>query len=837
MHAATLLLPLLVAGVAAGAAPPPPAPAPAADEAVFSAAMLAPHFKSGPGAEASAAIRDARWAAALKAVPADATDPRLRFLRALALAGSAQHAEAAKLFVELEPLLTPLRPRLACLAVASFEASGAFEAALAQADECGGDPVKGKFAKVTRARLLNKAGRGPAAIAELKAVASSATGALRNEAYLALAHLLADGGDVAGALEAVRKVSLDDPAGPAADRAAALAHELSKQEGAVAASPARLADRVDKLLQANSFKTALAAANEMGGPRIEAGGFTPHRCVALPPKEPKADAKPEAEPAKREGAAQASAIAPFSLANAREAEGAGGGDALPSCAIVTVSKPADPLACRLQMLEGVAVRKNRNPSKALPMLREVYERCTEVDVRARALYTAATAAISIGDPDGPILASAMARQFKDHALADDALMSLAGWCREHGDPLGERAALRRLVDGFPESDQRAEALFQLFWSHRSSGHPERGLGYLTTLSKEYDAGPKSDGGDSERGRYWWGRTVASHAEPADRAKGTQALTALARERPITYYGLLARSILVAGDGKPDPVPPAGFPAKTPLHLGPLAKDPGFTIGVELLRLGLRGDARDAFAAVDFKALRDDPVRGREAALIVIEQLKEFGDSRLSHGLARREILRSARDFADPLAYRASLVAYPLVYRESILQHCTSAGFAPNFLQGLMREESALDPRAKSPVGARGLTQLMPATAKAVAKSLGIKRFSVDHLWEPDLNIRIGSTYLARMLKTFGHPGLAAAAYNAGPGAVAKWLKKNTRHFDEFVEEIPYAETKGYVKRVLRSYAAYHFLYDREPADRNVRVSLTLAPAPEGTTQATGLSNE
>ena len=123
----------------------------------------------------------------------------------------------------------------------------------------------------------------------------------------------------------------------------------------------------------------------------------------------------------------------------------------------------------------------------------------------------------------------------------------------------------------------------------------------------------------------------------------------------------------------------------------------------------------------------------------------------------------------------------------------------------------------------GLTQVMPATAKQVARSAGMKAFDVDSLWVPETSIHIGSIYLGKMLKQFGHPGLAAAAYNAGPGAVSRWLVGATGPFDEFVEDIPYSETRGYVKRVLRSYGAYAFLY--EPARPPLRVSLLLRETP------------
>jgi soluble lytic murein transglycosylase len=135
----------------------------------------------------------------------------------------------------------------------------------------------------------------------------------------------------------------------------------------------------------------------------------------------------------------------------------------------------------------------------------------------------------------------------------------------------------------------------------------------------------------------------------------------------------------------------------------------------------------------------------------------------------------------------------------------------------MREESALDPAVVSQAGAVGLTQLMPATAAEVAKRLRIGPITPTTLVDPAINIRIGAAYLGELLARYGRqPALALAAYNAGGGAVGRWLEaRGGLELDEFVEEIPIDETRGYVKRVLRSFAAYRLLsadLDREPLD-------------------------
>jgi soluble lytic murein transglycosylase len=158
--------------------------------------------------------------------------------------------------------------------------------------------------------------------------------------------------------------------------------------------------------------------------------------------------------------------------------------------------------------------------------------------------------------------------------------------------------------------------------------------------------------------------------------------------------------------------------------------------------------------------------------------------------------------------RAWRIAYPPAYRDDVKRWAPPAGVPVDLLQALMREESALDPRVVSPAGAIGLTQLMLPTAQSVARSLGLGRPSRGDLSRPDLNIRIGARYLGELIRRFdGSVALALASYNAGGGAVSRWLDaRRGLELDEFVEEIPVEETRGYVKRVLRSYAAYRLLY-------------------------------
>ena len=203
-----------------------------------------------------------------------------------------------------------------------------------------------------------------------------------------------------------------------------------------------------------------------------------------------------------------------------------------------------------------------------------------------------------------------------------------------------------------------------------------------------------------------------------------------------------------------------------------------------------------------------PGEGLDPILLIADLLDRVGDHRAAHQILRtkaREAFRRAPD-ADNL--RAWLIAYPLAYRDDVERSARSAGIPADLLQGLLREESALDPRVISPAGAVGLSQLMLPTAQQVAVRMRLARPTREDLSQPTLNIRLGAEYLAELVKRFrGEVPLALAAYNAGASAVSRWREAAPGvPLDEFVEEIPVEETRGYVKRVLRSYAAYATLY-------------------------------
>jgi soluble lytic murein transglycosylase len=152
--------------------------------------------------------------------------------------------------------------------------------------------------------------------------------------------------------------------------------------------------------------------------------------------------------------------------------------------------------------------------------------------------------------------------------------------------------------------------------------------------------------------------------------------------------------------------------------------------------------------------------------------------------------------------------YPLDYEDTIRAAAAANGLPAWLVAGIIRQESAFDPRATSPVGASGLMQLMPATAREMAGRLDAS-YPADGLYDPEFSIALGSAYLAQLIKMFdGNVELALAGYNGGPNRIRRmWNEAGpTPELDDFVENMDLDESRDYVKRILVLADSYRQLY-------------------------------
>ena len=162
--------------------------------------------------------------------------------------------------------------------------------------------------------------------------------------------------------------------------------------------------------------------------------------------------------------------------------------------------------------------------------------------------------------------------------------------------------------------------------------------------------------------------------------------------------------------------------------------------------------------------------------------------------------------------------FPMPYRDEVLPRTREINLDPAYVYGLMRQESRFIVSAKSNVGASGLMQVMPRTAKWTAKKIGMKNFQPDQLNQRDTNIAIGTSYMKLVLNNFqGSMPMAAAAYNAGPSRPRKWRNGPTLEGAIWAECIPFNETRDYVKKVMSNTTMYAALITGEPQSLKARL--------------------
>ncbi len=178
------------------------------------------------------------------------------------------------------------------------------------------------------------------------------------------------------------------------------------------------------------------------------------------------------------------------------------------------------------------------------------------------------------------------------------------------------------------------------------------------------------------------------------------------------------------------------------------------------------------------------------------------------------------------------VLFPLEHAEALAAKAQANGLDPALVAGLICQESTFSADALSPVGARGLMQIMPGTGRTIAKELGVRYVARD-LYDPAVNLQFGAHYLATLLQRYGgRIERALAAYNAGPHRVDAWTAATPDvPADEFIEEIPFSETRHYVATVLANQAQYRRLYSLAPPQAQVQVQVQTSLPAQGAREA------
>ena len=241
---------------------------------------------------------------------------------------------------------------------------------------------------------------------------------------------------------------------------------------------------------------------------------------------------------------------------------------------------------------------------------------------------------------------------------------------------------------------------------------------------------------------------------------------------------------------------------------------------DLLRVGLREIASMQLAGIKWTNYNQEEAFASVSRLAWL--LGDYQASRRIRTLNFSQLRNLPTSFKDYISHQSRnledwKIYYPLAFNEIVDPVAKSVEIDPLFVLSVMRTESFYNKEARSPVGALGLMQLMPYTAVKIASSLKDISFDISDLLVPEINIGYGGYYLGRLIRYYGgNLYVAAAAYNAGPEAVKLWLNGcNLCATDEFVEMIPYRETRRYVREVMKTYANYRRVYLNQPFLQNL----------------------
>jgi soluble lytic murein transglycosylase len=371
----------------------------------------------------------------------------------------------------------------------------------------------------------------------------------------------------------------------------------------------------------------------------------------------------------------------------------------------------------------------------------------------------------------------LAGEGRKQEFADNALMEAAGLRRSQGKYSEAARLFGQVATGFPDSNFNPRSAWEVGWCRYLAGEYAVAADAFRVLLKDELL--------REKALYWLARAL-------EQAPGTEAdacYRALLDEYPAGFYATWYRAQKGVKDFR-EPLNQANGLDALPLIAG-------FEKPRLLAALGMVEESRTEMAAARKKA----------------------GDKKsLFPGLAR--IYLEMQDYRSAISLflhnrpvkwdKPSLplwtAGYPLAYSDLVSRDTAANGLSEGLIYSLIRAESGFTPAIKSPAGAIGLMQLMPATAKATAREKG--DFNPQQLTLPEYNIKLGTRHFRDLMKDFnGDVIYSIAAYNAGSAAVNRWRKNAYGlKMDEFIESIPYQETRDYVKKVYASAAIYRQLY-------------------------------
>ena len=439
---------------------------------------------------------------------------------------------------------------------------------------------------------------------------------------------------------------------------------------------------------------------------------------------------------------------------------------------------ASPLTAVDRMRYAAALARAGKPADAL----RIYGSITD-DAALAPLAEYQHARLLVQAGDGAAARSALKAVAQKYAaireIAAPALLLLADLQVDDGELAGASNSLNQLVARHPTASQAPLARFRAGLLDWVSSPAEAALAFDSLASLH----PSDE--EAVAARYWAGRAYERAGGKSDAVSRWQSIV---RSAPLSYYAMRAAERLHANAW----TAPAG--SDTAAHVA--AVDSAVQRIAVLRKLGLGVEAR-----FEIDALADRAERSAVEAPAIAQAFVEVGEP--SRGV-RVALAAIDRGNSSRSLYR---VAYPVLHSDALVDEARKNGLDPALVAGLIRQESSWNPRAVSPAAARGLMQLLPSVGASIAASLKYPLWNPALLFDADVSIELGTAHLSSSLRRNTPPERALAAYNAGASRVTRWVRRPGADDPElFTEWIPFAETRDYVRIVLRNAAVYRALY-------------------------------
>ena len=427
----------------------------------------------------------------------------------------------------------------------------------------------------------------------------------------------------------------------------------------------------------------------------------------------------------------------------------------------------------------VLSRSSRN-REALAQIDSIRE---PANLLGRAAYQRARIVMSSqgGAAAIPALRSVANRFSADAENASAALYLLADLSSDAGNDVGASAAYRELYTKFPTASRADDARFRAAILELVRGNAKRAAPAFDSIVTLF---PNSN--ERTAARYWAARAWES---AGDRQKAQALWKGIIADQPSSYYSIISARRLKQNPWKPAQVADS------------FASVPALTAALERIDM-LEELGMDTEADFEIEALEDGAKASKEAALATANAFREHGEGTKTINLALRLIEQGER---DARVYR---LAYPIIDREELERSARLNKLDPALVAGLIRQESSFNPRAVSVANARGLMQVLPSVGAEIARSMRYPVWSVSLLFDPDVNLQLGTSHLAAATRQYSDVVKVLAAYNAGNSRVERWSRKASASKDPeiFAEQIPFVETRDYVRIVQRNAEMYRVLY-------------------------------